>query len=202
MSSLESFETLLKDIVNSKRLSASKMTKLTEIAVKNMENDTQLVSILYRTHKSLPVASKVSSLYAFDALARAARSHANKNGITGDHNAPKGNTATFLLKMEGVLEGLVQDMMSTNLSETQVSILNFQNMHRKPVSPADSADVWPSRLAQWHTPSLRLLARQLLHCCVDHCIQRQEWQLLSPAMLLCVCGCTRCHRERPPSTMA
>jgi protein NRD1 len=86
-----------------------------------VQNDTQLVSILYRTHKSLPAGAKVSSLYAFDALSRAARSQAIKHGLTGDINSEKGNSATFLLKVEGVLDGLFQDMIVSGNPESKVS---------------------------------------------------------------------------------
>ncbi|KAG2128551.1 hypothetical protein DEU56DRAFT_818918 [Suillus clintonianus] len=119
MSYLEDFETTLKDVVNAKRLSASKMAKLTEIAMKSVEHDTKLVAILYRTHKSLSSAAKVSSLYAFDALARAARSYATKRGIVGDINSSTGNAATFLLKVEGVLDGLFQDMIALDNAEAK-----------------------------------------------------------------------------------
>ncbi|KAF7309904.1 CID domain-containing protein [Mycena indigotica] len=117
MSHLAEFEASLKEVVNAKRLSASKMNNLTDIAMKSMADDTQLVSILYRTHKSLTPSAKISSLYVFDALARAARSQVTKQGITGDINSQPGNSATFLLKLEGVLEGLFQDMISTATSE-------------------------------------------------------------------------------------
>ncbi|KAH7915283.1 hypothetical protein BJ138DRAFT_1142104 [Hygrophoropsis aurantiaca] len=119
MATLDDFEATLKEVVQAKRLSASKMTKLTEIALKSLEHDTQLVTILYRTHKSLSTSAKVSSLYAFDALARAARHQVTKRGITGDINSEKGNAATFLLKIEGVLDGLFQDMISANNPETK-----------------------------------------------------------------------------------
>ncbi|RDB23605.1 hypothetical protein Hypma_008997 [Hypsizygus marmoreus] len=119
MAALDEFDSTLKEVVQAKRLSASKMTRLTEIALKSMESDTQLVSILYRTHKSLPIAAKVASLYVFDALARAARHQANKQGLTGDINSPQGNCATFLLKVEGVLEGLFQDMITVGSSEAK-----------------------------------------------------------------------------------
>ncbi|KAF5373239.1 hypothetical protein D9615_007419 [Tricholomella constricta] len=121
MTSLDEFASILKEVVHAKRLSASKMSKLTEIALKSMEHDTQLVSILYRTHKSLPPAAKVSSLYVFDALSRAARHQVNKQGITGDINSTNGNSATFLLKIEGVLEGLFQDMITVGSPEAKVS---------------------------------------------------------------------------------
>ncbi|KAH7890832.1 hypothetical protein F5I97DRAFT_1839159 [Phlebopus sp. FC_14] len=93
MTALEDFENTLKEVVNAKRLSASKMNRLTEIAVKSLEDDTQLVAILYRTHKSLPDSAKVHSFQV------------NKYGATGDQTSEKGNAATFLLKIEGVLDG-------------------------------------------------------------------------------------------------
>ncbi|KAF9045662.1 hypothetical protein BDZ89DRAFT_942711, partial [Hymenopellis radicata] len=109
------FESQLKDIVQAKRLSASKMTKLTEIAMKSMSDDTQLVSILYRTHKSLQSSYKVSSLYVFDALARAAKHKVVKQELSA--HSTSGNCATFLSKVEGVLDGLFQDMLSSGHQE-------------------------------------------------------------------------------------
>ncbi|KAG6868741.1 hypothetical protein C0993_011320 [Termitomyces sp. T159_Od127] len=118
----QEFESLLKDVVLAKRLSASKMSNLTDIAMKSMENDTKLVSTLYRTHKSLPPTAKVSSLYVFDALSRAAKHHVNKNGLSGDGKSTEGNCATFLSKIEGVLEGLFQDMMTVGNSEAKIAL--------------------------------------------------------------------------------
>ncbi|KIJ55579.1 hypothetical protein M422DRAFT_151875, partial [Sphaerobolus stellatus SS14] len=113
------FESTLKEVVTAKRLSASRMNSLTDIALNCMENDTELVSILYRTHKTLGPTSKIHSLYAFDALARAARSKVNKLGLTGDINSENGNCATFLLKIDGVLDGLIQDMNTLGTPEAK-----------------------------------------------------------------------------------
>ncbi|KAL5531282.1 hypothetical protein ACEPAG_4159 [Sanghuangporus baumii] len=119
MASIEEFESRLKEVVNAKRLSASRMEKLTEFSMKLMENDTQLVSILYRTHKSLPASAKISSLYVFDALCRAARSQVVKRNLTGSIDAKKGNCATFLLKIDSVLDGLFQDVISSGIPEAK-----------------------------------------------------------------------------------
>ncbi|KII87337.1 hypothetical protein PLICRDRAFT_113018 [Plicaturopsis crispa FD-325 SS-3] len=115
----QTFESTLKEVVQAKRLSSSKMEKLKDIALKCMENDTQLVSILYRRHKGLSNTAKIHSLYAFDALARAARHQVVKRGLTGDINSERGNCATFLLKVEGVLEGLFQNMLSSGSTEAK-----------------------------------------------------------------------------------
>lgn len=74
-------------------------------------------------HKSLSPAHKINSLYAFDALSRAARSQVNKHSLTGDLNTEPGNCATFLLKIEGVLDGLFQDMLKADHPEAKVSSL-------------------------------------------------------------------------------
>ena len=87
-----------------------------------LQADTQLVSILYRTHKSLRGSAKISSLYAFDALCRAARQQVVKKNLTGDINAEKGDCATFLLKVETVLDGLFQDILSSGVPEAKVSV--------------------------------------------------------------------------------
>ncbi|KAI0697827.1 hypothetical protein C8T65DRAFT_582335 [Cerioporus squamosus] len=108
---MKAFEHALKDVVNAKRLSQTKMDTLTAVALKCMKDDTQLVSILYRTHKGLSSSAKVWSLYAFDALARAARHQVNKNHVVADVNAEQGNCATFLLKIQGVLDGLFRDLV-------------------------------------------------------------------------------------------
>ncbi|EJU03895.1 hypothetical protein DACRYDRAFT_21301 [Dacryopinax primogenitus] len=117
MADLQEFEKVLKDVVNAKRLSASRINTLTELCLKLIENDVQLVSLLYRTHKSLPSSQKVFSLYAFDALARAARHAVVKNKITVDPMGTKGNCATFLNKVEGVLDSLISDMLSSGGKE-------------------------------------------------------------------------------------
>lgn len=83
-----------------------------------------MVSILYRTHKGLSSSAKISSIYAIDALARAARHQVNKTKIVADVNAGSGNCATFLLKIEGILDGLYHDIVSSRNSELKVSSRN------------------------------------------------------------------------------
>lgn len=65
----------------------------------------------------------MSSLYIFDALSRAARQQVTKLGLTGSLYSEKGNCATFLVKIEGVLEGLFQDMVTIGTEESKVSRL-------------------------------------------------------------------------------
>jgi hypothetical protein len=85
-----------------------------------VQQDVKLVTIMYRTHKALHPSCKVSSLYAFDALARAAKSHAKKHDQTVSTDVSKGNCASFLQKLAGVLDGLFKDMMVVENEEAKV----------------------------------------------------------------------------------
>jgi hypothetical protein len=84
-----------------------------------LQQDTQLVSAMYRSHKMLPASCKISSLYVFDALARAARQQVIKHNLS--ERQATGNCATFLSKVAGVLEGLFQDLLATGPPEAKVS---------------------------------------------------------------------------------
>ena len=77
--------------------------------------------MLFKTHKGLPASQKVSSLYVFDALVRAAHSYVVKHSVVADSTPGKGNAATFLAKIEGIVEGLFEDMISSGAPEAQVS---------------------------------------------------------------------------------
>ncbi|KAI0738507.1 hypothetical protein C8Q80DRAFT_247169 [Daedaleopsis nitida] len=113
MATLNAFEAALNDVIAAKRLSQSKMDTLTESALKCIENDTKMVLTLHRTHQGLSPSGKGRSLYAFDALARAARHQVNKNNLVADMNSERGNCATFLRRLESILDGFFQDLVSS-----------------------------------------------------------------------------------------
>lgn len=77
--------------------------------------------VLFKTHKGLAASQKVSSLYVFDALVRAAHNYVVKHSVVADSAPGRGNAATFLAKIEGIVEGLFEDMMSCDAPEAQVS---------------------------------------------------------------------------------
>lgn len=107
------------------------------------QNDIQMVSILYRTHRGLSTGAKVASLYAFDALARAARNQVAKNHITGDLASGKGNCATFLLRIEGILDGLYRDLVLSGSNELKVSS-DLPNTDMRPADPRGYLDGPPN----------------------------------------------------------
>lgn len=80
-----------------------------------------MISLLYRTHKGLPTPNKISSLYVFDSIARAAHRTKTKKGLVADLNSSGGNAASFLVRLEGMLDGVVEDMLANGPPEAKVS---------------------------------------------------------------------------------
>ena len=83
------------------------------------------MSLLHRTHKSLDPALKVSSLYVFDGLCRAAKHQVSKDSKDGISHSPSGNCTSFLRKVEAILDDLIQDMISTGLPEAKVRLVTL-----------------------------------------------------------------------------
>ena len=87
--------------------------------------DTQMISLMYRFHKGLPASNKVSSLYVFDSISRAAHRHKSKKALVADLNSTVGNAASFLVRLEGILDGLVEDMLTHGPPEAKVSHVRY-----------------------------------------------------------------------------
>lgn len=65
---------------------------------------------------------KINSLYVFDNIARVARSAAKKNNQAVKELAPDkpGNAGSLLFKMQGILDSIIQDMVSLAAQEPMV----------------------------------------------------------------------------------
>lgn len=110
------FDALLHDTLAAPRLSASKVAQLSRLALHHVAHDHHIVTTLYKLNAALPPAShsRISSLYVFDAIARAAQSAASKGvGKELTNERGKGTQATLLRKLEGVvaswLDGMIDD---------------------------------------------------------------------------------------------
>lgn len=80
-----------------------------------------MISLMYRLHKGLPAPNKISSLYVFDSISRAAHRQRSKKALVADLNSSVGNAASFLVRLEGILDGLVEDMLAHGPPEAKVS---------------------------------------------------------------------------------
>lgn len=97
-------------------MSGSKVKELQEQAIKLVAHDHHIVTALLKLNTSLPPAStqRISSLYVFDAIARAAKSAITKGGeaarVTSTERG-KGTPAGLLAKMEGVVDSWIEGMV-------------------------------------------------------------------------------------------
>jgi len=131
----------------------------------------------------------VNSLYAFDALARAAKSHSTKKGLVGDINAPVGNSATFLLKLEGVLDGLFLDLATATAQIPEIKV----SAHAQLYSFSGFLRSVPIR------GYLPLLSGRL---CDDSAALRLVHQLILARVLLILDGCASMYAVCTPHAHA
>ncbi|TXT13986.1 uncharacterized protein COLE_00179 [Cutaneotrichosporon oleaginosum] len=110
---LKAFDALLEKTVTSSRLSGSKVKDLQELALKAVAHDHHLVTSLLKLNTSLPPAStaRISSLYVFDAIARAAKAASKGTHTSVSTERGRGNPASLLAKMEGVVDEWIQGMV-------------------------------------------------------------------------------------------
>ncbi|WWC96288.1 hypothetical protein V866_003155 [Kwoniella sp. B9012] len=114
MAELKEFDKLLTATITAPRLSGSKVQKLASQAIELVAEDYQLVTTFFKLNASLPPASqsRISSLYVFDAIARAAKSDVNKGiGTQVNKERGKGTQAGLLLKLEGVVDSWIEGLL-------------------------------------------------------------------------------------------
>ncbi|WVQ73288.1 hypothetical protein IAR50_002856 [Cryptococcus sp. DSM 104548] len=104
---LKEFTTLLSTTINAPRLSASKVTTLANSAQFLATEAQQIIAVFYKLNSSLPPASqaRVSSLYVFDAIARACKGKPKEKAEGGERARAK-----MLSKLEGVAASWVKGM--------------------------------------------------------------------------------------------
>ncbi|GAA5941786.1 hypothetical protein JCM3775_000105 [Rhodotorula graminis] len=78
MASLEDFDRQVKGLTTKGKLSSSLLQGVVDAAIHNIQNDSRIISILYKHHKKASAANKLTSLYLVDGIAREARSRQKK----------------------------------------------------------------------------------------------------------------------------
>ncbi|WVQ83053.1 hypothetical protein IAT38_005191 [Cryptococcus sp. DSM 104549] len=111
---LQEFDSLLESTIKAPRLSGSKVARLATLSESIVNEDRHIVTALYKLNGSLPPATqaRISSLYVFDAIARAAQAAVNKGvGVEVGTEVGKGTQAGLLRKLEGVVDTWVDGMV-------------------------------------------------------------------------------------------
>lgn len=114
----------VKDPAKPPKLSGSAISQLTDRAMQLITpHDAQVLSVLFRASRKANRHAKLASLYIIDAVAREAKKRAAKSGgstsnATADDN---GTEASFMAKLEGVINKIVLDCWENGVPEHRVS---------------------------------------------------------------------------------
>lgn len=126
MAQVADFEQALNALLDSKNtsISASKIKNLTSLAISNVkvhkrvvekaplikQNNSEVITVLFKFFKSCPPDYKLSVLYVVDSISRAARDEHKKKEKPGE--VGDGTFGEYLTKVAAILEALVDDMMA------------------------------------------------------------------------------------------
>lgn len=121
MSDIEKFETIFKEISTLKApgVSGSRIKQLTDIAVRNVSQESTLIPILYSTCKSVPSSHKLGSMYVVDSIVRAYVDEAKRHEEVIDSNAPEGSFAAGVYKISELIESLMDDALELSIVKPQ-----------------------------------------------------------------------------------
>ena len=121
MSAVEQFETILKELPTLKApgVSGSRIKKLTDLAVKNVSEESKLITILYSNCKAAPSSHKLGTLYVVDSIVRIFIEEAKKQNQEITSLAPEGTYASAVYKISELVELLIDDAMELLVSKSQ-----------------------------------------------------------------------------------
>jgi protein NRD1 len=118
---VEEFETILKELPTLKApgVSGSRIKKLTELATKNVKEESKLITALYSNCKAAPSSHKLGTLYVVDSIVRGYTEEAKKLNETIDSSASEGTFAAGVYKISELIESLIDDAMELLISKSQ-----------------------------------------------------------------------------------
>ncbi|ODQ80355.1 hypothetical protein BABINDRAFT_171283 [Babjeviella inositovora NRRL Y-12698] len=121
MSAVEEFETILKQLptVKAPGVSGTRIRKLTELASKNVEMESQMVSKLYAHCKATPSTHKLGALYVLDSILRAYATAAQQENQTVGETAPDGTAAAGVFQISQVVDLLLKDSLEFMVDEDE-----------------------------------------------------------------------------------
>lgn len=113
MSDVEQFESILKELATLKApgVSGTRIKKLTDLAVKNVAEESKFITILYASCKATPSSHKLGALYVVDSIVRVYMDEAKKRNEVVSALAPEGTFAAGVYKISELVESIIDDSM-------------------------------------------------------------------------------------------
>ncbi|KAK6458790.1 uncharacterized protein RJT20DRAFT_123879 [Scheffersomyces xylosifermentans] len=121
MSVVQEFETIIKELPTLKApgVSGTRIKKLTDLALKNVDQESNLITILYSNCKAAPSSHKLGTLYVVDSIVRGYTEEAKKQNQKIDASAPEGTPASAVFKISELIESLIDDALELSISTSQ-----------------------------------------------------------------------------------
>lgn len=122
MSTTEQFDSLLKELATLKApgVSGSRIKKLTDIALRNVSDESQLITSLYSNCKATPSLHKLGTLYVVDSIVRQYVDEAKKQNQEVSASAPEGTYAAGVFRISELVESLIDDALEFLISAAQI----------------------------------------------------------------------------------
>lgn len=119
--SVEEFETILKQLptLRAPGVSGLRIKRLTELAVKDVAEESKLINVLYSNCKAVPSTHKLGTLYVVDSIVRAWLAEAKRLEQTVDALAPEGTPAAAVYKLLELIQLLIDDSLELCISSSQ-----------------------------------------------------------------------------------
>ncbi|KAK9450945.1 uncharacterized protein V1518DRAFT_404014 [Limtongia smithiae] len=108
------FESVLQSMLELRApgVSGSKIRRLSEIAMQNIQSESVLFQKLYTHFKRAPNTHKLGALYVIDAVVRAYQDEARKLGQVPSADSPEGTPAAAVFRVSGLIDNLMADIVS------------------------------------------------------------------------------------------
>ncbi|VEU22653.1 DEKNAAC103386 [Brettanomyces naardenensis] len=127
-SPVEDFERILKEMGSIKPpgVSGSRIKKLKELFLSNVDQESQLVQKLYDGCKASPASNKLGPLYVVDAVVRGLIDELGKSANGGaveiPKDAPDGTAAAAVLKIQTLVGSIVEDAVKDSSDDVKEKI--------------------------------------------------------------------------------
>ncbi|ODV81619.1 uncharacterized protein CANTADRAFT_46203 [Suhomyces tanzawaensis NRRL Y-17324] len=121
--SVEEFESILKEIPTLKApgVSGSRIKRLTDIAVKNVDQESKIITTLYANCKAVPSSHKLGVVYVVDSIVRGYTTEAKQRNQAINSLAPEGSYGAAVYKISELIESILDDALELQISQSQIT---------------------------------------------------------------------------------
>lgn len=123
MSDLEQFDKILKELHELKPpgVSGSRIKAINNIAIKQVQNESILITKLYSACRASPSSNKLGMLYVVDIILRSYNDEAKKHGEIISSESPEGTFGAGIYKINELIESILDDALEFTIDKTTIN---------------------------------------------------------------------------------